>query len=948
MRRCWALLQWLWTWSLLLTLPLACITVLWAANTYARWYTFGVRHPTPENFSLARVGAMEAHHIALSAGALTRRMSLEASIRKSGLRTVQLFISQASLDDLESALPDSGFKYQKAQLLHHGRMRTVKARFRGDSAYHWGYWKKSWRIKTDRNTLYEGMRKFNLIAPRTPELLNNHLGHRLAARMGLIAPKSEVVLGSVNGEFAGIYIQTEQMEESTLRRAGRMPGDLYSGDNAARAAYSGIVAMLFEHPGSWEKRAINNHFDDDATAPLQQLLRLISEPESAESQAELSTLLNMEAFGRFSAFESLAGTVHYDVSHNWRLYYDPWRTRFEPAVWDPVAWARGWRPRPGKRFRADVISSPLHRALFLNGDFLRARERAFVRFFADGTAAAFEEEVHQTIRQLAPILQHDPDIAYRVRLCEPAAVGRALQELHDHIVDFFATQRQVHLGTPESTVRVAPVATRTGWGLQVRGRRQIERLEFTLDQKIIGPIDCTVRWRSNGTVAHSNVGGLLSISGSKIRLDAGLLPRMTPITPSMRAPEAPDNYLDIGFGFYEVEMTGLPPDAKLLGVRAGTVSGPLTTGEIVEHLDETDMGPMRQLVPPHPSTPTAVWSGDILLDGDMTTADLLIEPGTVIRCKPGATISVNGRLTAIGTAKQPIRFVPAAENQDPWGVFALRGEGARGSRLSHCHFRGGSGWRAPLFEYTAMVSIHDVDDVAFKACEFESNHLVDDMVHGVYSTITFADCIFRNARADALDMDISRLTMTNCRFIDSGDDGVDLMTTEAAITHTTFQGSGDKGISVGESSKLLLIQSTIENCHIGVEVKDESLVLFTNVDFTHNQKSAFHAYKKNWRYDGGGHARLTNCWFEGPAKSMDIDKHSTAAIDNSFFGPQTPPPTQERIRVGSDITTGQPTQEARVTRSRPLTQTLADWGMTGRLFSEHISKIDPKARGRSQ
>ena len=54
------------------------------------------------------------------------------------------------------------------------KLRRVDVRYRGDNVYHWGYFKKSWRVKTKKGTLYDGMRRFNLIAPITAEIVNNH------------------------------------------------------------------------------------------------------------------------------------------------------------------------------------------------------------------------------------------------------------------------------------------------------------------------------------------------------------------------------------------------------------------------------------------------------------------------------------------------------------------------------------------------------------------------------------------------------------------------------------------------------------------------------------------------------------------------------------------------------------------------------------------------------
>ncbi len=933
-----------WRWSLWVTLPVACVFCIWFQGTASRWWNYGVRHLTMEKYSLVNVGRLEGAHMKRLAAVGSSRLSLPGAIESSGLRPIQLYISTASRAQLDRRLPDSGFEYKKGQLIYNGGLHPVKVRYRGDSSYHWGYWKKSWRIKTDREVLFEGMRKFNLIAPRTPELLNNHLGHRLATSMGLISPKSEVVPVLINGGFAGIYSLTEQLEESTLRRAGRMPGDLYAGDIAGRDGYTGLKMKLFEHPGGWRKIALNNHFPEAANDPLKLLLELIRDHESPQAQAELSELLDMQAFGRFSAFEALAGTVHYDFTHNWRLYYDPWETKFVPLVWDPVAWVRGWRPRPNKGLRLDVISSPMHLALFHNGDFLRARERAFQEFFADGTADAFLAEVNQTRRDVDPLIDHDGQMVTNMRLLGPQQVRSALREMEAVIRDIFSRQERAHLTEAGSSVSVAELGDSV-WAVQPDGRRQLLTLEFTMDQPVVDSVGCVVRWKARGREFSADVSGKVSVTGNKIIVEAGLLSRYEVVAPSMVIKDTPDNHMNVEPGYYELALSGLPPHLRTVSVRAGFMDGSTLTCEKVAHLEPVDMGLVSQLVRSAPVRVPAVWSGDVMLDGLVELDDLVIEPGTTIRCAPDAVLLLRGRLTAMGTEDAPIRFVPREEGQGAWGAIILKTAGANGSRLRHCQFERGSGWKLPLAEYSAMVSVHGVQDVRFDDCTFVASQVVDDMVHGVYSDIVFKGCVFRDSLSDALDMDISNVVLDGCTFERSGNDALDLMTSMAVVVDCLFADSGDKGVSVGERSKLLLISSTIRDCDIGVQAKDDSVALAINVDFIGN-RLAFDAYKKNWRYDGGGLGRLVNCWIEGSGEALTADKHSSLTMNGCYMAESITDLDSRRVILGHDMLRNLSTRDPRKARSFALGSAVKDWGMDRDFFARHAGRVHGKVRGR--
>ena len=142
-----------------------------------------------------------------------------------------------------------------------------------------------------------------------------------------------------------------------------------------------------------------------------------------------------------------------------------------------------------------------------------------------------------------------------------------------------------------------------------------------------------------------------------------------------------------------------------------------------------------------------------------------------------------------------------------------------------------------------MLSVHDVANVTLQGIVLFDNDTYDDMMHVVYGNdIRIKDCVFRGARADAIDIDISTVSVEGCFIDDSGNDALDLMASQALITNSKFARSRDKGISVGEASTLLA-NSTLENNHIGIESKDGSQAYAVRSNFTSNAIQ-LNAYKK--------------------------------------------------------------------------------------------------------
>ncbi|NBT28520.1 MAG: right-handed parallel beta-helix repeat-containing protein, partial [Gammaproteobacteria bacterium] len=227
-------------------------------------------------------------------------------------------------------------------------------------------------------------------------------------------------------------------------------------------------------------------------------------------------------------------------------------------------------------------------------------------------------------------------------------------------------------------------------------------------------------------------------------------------------------------------------------------------------------------------------------------------------------------------------FIPAKNNQEPWGAIVLQGSGSNGSVLEHCEIRDGSGSKSDLFEYSGMLSIHDVQRVSISHCRLEDNHTVDDMVHAVYSEISFHDVHFKNALSDGLDLDISSAQISDSSFINSGNDGVDLMTTRAVITNSQFIRNGDKGISVGEGSQLHAANNLLANNTIGIQSKDGSRVFLSNETFRDNT-IGLHAYKKNWQYGSGGKIFITKSAILNSKTTADAQKHSSIQVFDSFI-----------------------------------------------------------------
>ena len=178
-----------------------------------------------------------------------------------------------------------------------------------------------------------------------------------------------------------------------------------------------------------------------------------------------------------------------------------------------------------------------------------------------------------------------------------------------------------------------------------------------------------------------------------------------------------------------------------------------------------------------------------------------------------------------------------------------------------------------------MLSIHNSEDIVIENISLKNNSTYDDTMHIVYSNnIKINNLKMAQINSDGIDIDISKnIEIDNILINSAKNDCLDFMQTEATIKNSSFQNCNDKGISVGESSNIKILDSTFSKNKIAIESKDRSLVEIQNSNFNNNVL-VFSAYKKNWKYNGGGKIQSKNNAILENLKIQKADKHSKITI----------------------------------------------------------------------
>ena len=866
-------LHFIWRWSWLLTLPVAVLFLYLAWVTIQYYSTFGVRYNShPVSVTLVKSGFQQTHYLK-RAILLAVNPPKNTLSKQQRLDTINLFIPESALAELNENLPHSGYKYVKASMLNENHLEKVKVRYRGDTIVHWDSPKKSLRVKTNKKHLYKGMRKFNVMVPKGRYTVVNHLSYELARSLDLITPKSEMIDLIVNGELRGVHVLVEQLEELTIREHGRMPGDVYAGELFAKDKYAGINSHVFEHPGLWEKIAINNHFDGNSMRPLEELIYLINQPPSEEVLKQLENLVDIEAWGRFSAFETLAQTYHFDLAHNWRMYYDPWKTKFVPIVWDPIGWVS---PSTAKfPIASDISRTRLHKALFKSSAFLVAKQNTIEKFFASGADHQFLDYANELSEQLKPSIKADPYIKV-----SPKKRIAALKNYTKRIEGVFSKIESEYTSGHGSLEYTKLNRNNKNIGLLLSGRSPVKSMSFIYRDTVAAPLNLKLSYWVEDKKFDVDISDAVSVNGNKVIVD-------TDLVASFSTTYRPDIRIDVqqvGKAYYELQFSSSESNNQLLEVLADRGNKSFDAAILKETILPLKADGLYFAVKPKPASPFDIWSGQRVVTGvHHIYHDVMIKPGTRIKLAANASLIFHSRLVAKGAANNPILFEPLKPNQNPWGTVAIQGAGANGSSLRYCEFSEGSGYKDTngMFEYSSMFSIHNVNGVEVTNSKFSDSKIVDDMVHAVYSDIKIANSTFTRSLSDALDIDISKAELIDNVFIDSGNDAIDLMTSDAVILGANIKGSGDKGVSVGEGSRLLALNTLFSNNGIAVQSKDGSIATLYNVDIENNIH-ALDAYKKNWRYNSGGNIYIYKSRLFNNEKMVTADKKSMIFVYDSY------------------------------------------------------------------
>lgn len=751
-------------------------------------------------------------------------------VKTSDLRKLNEAIPSSVSDEVISGdllFNDAMRETVKGKFYYGNKQYDVKVRYRGENANHWTRAKKSWQIKFDKDTPFNGLRTLKLVIPIDRFYFAEALNNYRAEKLGLFYPEAEFVQLYINNSYEGVYFAIEDFSSEFLEKNQKPPdGNTYAMFTDAVSVDRTKQGTSFDSIDFWRKETEDKIFDYENFAELDFLLKHLNEGDFSSIADDI---IDMHSFYNWNIVALLAGSNHQSNWGNMRLYFNNAKGKFEFIPWD--VGIKGYLPN-------ELTNALTEKILSYPGVYQERNQRLW--------------DYISNEENLADDLQYYDD-------------------LYNDLKGAFYSDFKKHGSNISFNNKVS----------EVRG---LYESIFTRLQNLFAEdaVNLNIRHDASKKII-TLIFDINSFAGLKLQDIA--LPGIAQLQ------EVVDQYLFAKQEVVEIRYTGIIDDASKIDVRLrNTVTGEEVKIDSIKISDLTTFNSFSDIsksvddfIKKNPEfgrlgNNIVLFSGIHIFDRDVIIPKgntLFIQSGTTIYFASGASLVSYSPVQAIGTAVRPI-VVRALDPQNPWGSFAILNTADQKSSFEYVDISGGSSDYVNGVSSLGMVSVY-YSDVEIRDSVF-SESKSDDALNVKYADVILSENTFKNNSADGLDLDYATGEVSGNIFTDNGNDGIDLSGASVAVLGNRIERSGDKCISIGEKTKDTEISNNIlDSCSIGVEVKDASSVSIID-SVIKNNKIGINAYLKKPVFMQGGTVEIFNSVFENNEIDMQKDEYSDIKI----------------------------------------------------------------------
>jgi spore coat protein H len=345
----------------------------------------------------------------------------------------ELHIPQETLAKFEA---DPYLDEQPARLVVGGDSHEVMVRLRGSTSRFFP--KKSWRIELPKGTKLDGRRKHNLVAEfQDRTMMTEKLAYDLMLAMGLPAPRTRYVRLSLNGQYQGVYLDIERVDDTFAEAHGFVDPE----PTIYRCGAKDCELKLWrtDYQQDWQKQTNEK---ERGKADIEALMHVINRTPEPELPRVLAEHLELERYLRMLAVEAL---ISNNITEDSQSYFIHDR---RTGKWTYVAWdlnnndARWW-PTYGLGMKP-VVEHPLVPFSLTDGWVAkmyakRATRPGFLPTFSNlNTRIAYNPEMRG---RLFALIQQG-----LTELFDPAALHLRLEAMHALIAPHMEADPYLNLG----------------------------------------------------------------------------------------------------------------------------------------------------------------------------------------------------------------------------------------------------------------------------------------------------------------------------------------------------------------------------------------------------------------------------------------------------------------------------------------------------------------------
>lgn len=247
--------------------------------------------------------------------------------------------------------------------------------------------KKSFKVSFntyEKGRKYYGVEKLNLNGEHNdPSIVRTKLCCDLAKKMGIISSRANHVKLFINGNYFGLYINVEHIDEEFVKsRFGNKDGNLYKCTYPADLNYKGTNPDLYKFDNDGVRAyELKTNEDIDDYSDIADLIYKLNFTIASNFACELDKIFNVEDYIKIMVFDILTGNwdgYAYN-KNNFYLYHNSNTGKFEYLLYDldntygidwfNIDWSSrniySWPKSNEKRpLFTKVLENPIYKSLF--------------------------------------------------------------------------------------------------------------------------------------------------------------------------------------------------------------------------------------------------------------------------------------------------------------------------------------------------------------------------------------------------------------------------------------------------------------------------------------------------------------------------------------------------------------------------------------------------------